>query len=93
MSFSRWLRSNSEHYLLRAAQMRIAEKNGISTAIEGSGFKGLFWTYVFVPVYRVLPASLRQLAFRAMPGSHRRSWPKRGPRPRPPANLSLTRDS
>lgn len=83
MSFSRWLRSNSEHYLLCAAQARVARQKGIKTSDKPRNFKDCFWRNVFVPVYYALPNGLRQFAFRLLPGSHRRSWPKQTQRPRP----------
>jgi len=68
-----WLRTNSQKYLLRDSQARIARKYGIEPPdIHGS----LFWTKVFVPVYRVLPWGLRSWAMAAMPGSHRQRWSK-----------------
>lgn len=86
MSFSRWLRSNSEYYLVCAAQVRVAKQKGFDVfATRPRGFKDIFWHHVFVPVYHALPDGLRQFAFRSLPGSHRRAWPKQGPRPRPAA--------
>ena len=46
--------------------------------------KDRFWRYIFVPTYKMLPNGLRQYLIHAMPGSHRRPWPKQSPRPRPP---------
>jgi len=74
MSFSRWLRSNSEHYLLIAAQGRIAKQQGTRAPRKPHGFADLFWLRIFVPIYRILPWSLRHRVMRAMPGSHRRTW-------------------
>lgn len=86
MSFSGWLRSNSEYYLVRVAQASVAKQKGLDfTAARPRGLKDIFWCHVFVPVYHALPDTLRQFAFHSLPGSHRRAWPKQGPRPRPAA--------
>jgi hypothetical protein len=74
MSFSRWLRSNSEHYLLIAAQDRIAKQHGARQPRKPRGPAEIFWLRIFAPIYRVLPWSLRRRVMRAMPGSHRRTW-------------------
>jgi hypothetical protein len=74
MSFSRWLRSNSEHYLLIAAQARIARRHGARTPRSPRGLRELFWLRVFAPVYRTLPWSMRHKIMLTMPGSHRRQW-------------------
>jgi hypothetical protein len=74
MSFSRWLRSNSEHYLLIAAQQRIGRQHGARTPRKPHGLAEFFWLRIFAPIYRVLPWSLRRRVMRSMPGSHRRQW-------------------
>ncbi len=75
MPFARWLRTNSEHYLLAAAQDRVAKAEGANRPRKPQGPREWFWLGVFAPVYRVLPWSLRRQVMRLMPGSHRRSWP------------------
>jgi hypothetical protein len=80
MSFPKWLRSNSEHYLLCDAQDRVARQKGFNPPNSPHGLKDRFWRQVFVPVYRVLPWGLRRVAIQALPGSHRKPWPKRSPR-------------
>jgi|RhiMethySRZTD1v2_1073278.scaffolds.fasta_scaffold210181_3 hypothetical protein len=74
MSFSQWLRSNSEHYLLIGAQDRIAKQHGARAPRKPHGFAEFFWLRIFVPIYRILPWSLRHRVMKAMPGSHRRTW-------------------
>ena len=74
MSFSRWLRGNAEHYLLVAAQERIARQYGRAAAATPHGASEIFWLRVFAPVYRALPWPLRHKIMLAMPGSHRRQW-------------------
>ncbi len=70
---SMWLRENAQHYLLRDAQARVAKRHGI----EAPSTRGnLFWTGVFIPIYRVMPWGLRRRIMVAMPGSHRKVWPK-----------------
>src|SRR5262245_44740979 len=74
MSFSRWLRSNSEHYLLIAAQDRIARQHAARQHRKPDGPVAIFWLRIFAPIYHVLPWSLRHRVMRSMPGSHRRTW-------------------
>ncbi len=81
MKFDRWLRTNSEHYLLMAAQRDVAARYGRPCPRPREGFKGWFFLTVFAPIYRVLPWRFRSFVLHAMPGSHRRTWT---PRPRQP---------
>lgn len=74
MSASRWLRSHSEHYLLVAAQERMARRHGANAPRAPRGARDLFWRRVFAPIYRVLPWRLRHKIMLSMPGSHRRQW-------------------
>lgn len=74
MSFSAWLRSNSEHYLLIAAHEKLARTRGGPHPRPPKGMKEIFWLRIFAPAYALLPWSLRSRIMRAMPGSHRRSW-------------------
>lgn len=82
MSFVQWLRSNSERYLLAAAQERVAKQQGMKLRVKPRGPKDCFWRYVFVPIYFAMPNGLRRAVFHALPGSHRRVWPKQPDRPR-----------
>jgi hypothetical protein len=76
MSFARWLRTNSEHYLLVSAQARVARRHeGINRPRPARGPREWFWLWLFAPIYRLLPWALRQRIMRALPGSHRRPWP------------------
>lgn len=69
--FTSWLRVNSQRYLLQDAQVRMARRYGYPTPpIHGS----LFWTRIFVPVYRLMPWGLRRPIMTAIPGSHRKHW-------------------
>lgn len=74
MGFSRWLRTNSEHYLTVAAQAKVARRHGVAGPVTGHGPAAIFWLRIFVPVYRILPWSLRHAIMRRLPGSHRRTW-------------------
>ncbi len=79
--FSRWLRSNSERYLLESAQAEMARRYlGRPGPVGERGLVPSLWRHAFVPVYHRLPPRLRQSAIAAMPGSHRRRW--RTPPPR-----------
>jgi hypothetical protein len=72
-SFSSWLRENSQTALLSDAQRKVAKSHGLTIPPQKSP---LFWRLVFVPAYRFLPWAVRRQVMAAMPGSHRRSWPK-----------------
>jgi hypothetical protein len=74
VAFFGWLRSNSEHYLVIAAQAKIAKRHGVAGPVHQRGFAAFFWLKIFVPIYRVLPWPLRHSIMRSMPGSHRRTW-------------------
>ncbi|MEU4290636.1 hypothetical protein AB0E63_20615 [Kribbella sp. NPDC026596] len=76
MPFFRWLRSNSEHALLRDAQRRIAAKYDANPPARPHGLEDRWWRQIFAPVYRFLPWGLRRAVMQAMPGSHRMGWPK-----------------
>jgi hypothetical protein len=83
--FSRWLRSNSERYLLESAQEEMARRYlGRSGPQPERGIVPLLWRRVFVPVYHRMPLRLRQSAMEAMPGSHRRQWSAPPPRSHTP---------
>jgi len=75
MPFSRWLRVNSEHYLLRDSQAGLARAHGLpAPPAEPRGPSQLFWSRVFVPVYRLMPWSLTKRVMHLIPGSHRKTW-------------------
>jgi hypothetical protein len=74
MSFSRWLRHNAEHYLMIAAQDRVARHHGARRPKSPRGMRELFWLRVFAPIYRALPWGLRHKIMLSMPGSHRQHW-------------------
>lgn len=84
MPFTRWLRSNSEHFLLQDAQRRMAIQYHANAPASPKGMKERFWRQVFVPVYRLLPWGVRRRTIHAMPGSHRRDWPEPDYSPREP---------
>ncbi|HEY6378544.1 MAG TPA: hypothetical protein VI316_05125 [Candidatus Dormibacteraeota bacterium] len=69
-----WLRTNSERYLLEAAQRSMAAQHYGKAALPPPAPGGVFWRRAFVPVYRRLPWSLKHRIITAMPGSHRRRW-------------------
>ena len=77
MSFSQWIRSNSEHYLMCDAQDRVARKMGFNPPNKPRGVKERFWRQLFVPVYRLLPWSVKKSVMHTLPGSHRKAWPRR----------------
>jgi len=83
VSFTRWLRATSEHYLMVAAQEKVAAKYGVTPPGRPRG-RDWFWLRVYVPVYRALPWRARSAIMRRMPGSHRMTWTQ-AQRPRGPA--------
>ena len=85
MRFARWLRTNSEHYLLIAAQRDVAARYGHACPRSREGLKGRFFLGVFAPVYRRLPWRFRHAVLQRMPGSHRRTWEPRERKPLGPA--------
>jgi hypothetical protein len=85
MPFAKWLRSNSEHYLLQDAQARIAKRTGFPAPSGPKSLKDRFWRQLFAPAYRLLPRSVRTATIKAMPGSHRQDWPAPNYKPRKPA--------
>ena len=76
MSFSGWLRSNSEHYLLIDAQQRMATKYSLNAPTRPRSARDRFWRQVFTPIYRLLPWGLRNRIIQSLPGSHRQRWPE-----------------
>ena len=84
MSLSRWLRRNSEHYLMIAAHEQVARRHGAPAPRPPHGLAELFWLRLFAPVYRALPWPVRHRIMQSMPGSHRQQWAA-PPRPRNPA--------
>jgi hypothetical protein len=74
--FFGWVRENAQQHLLRDAQARVAQSLGIEPPPR---HRSLFWTRVFVPVYRRTPWAVRRRVMVAMPGSHRRAWPSATP--------------
>lgn len=71
----RWVRTNSEKYLLEAQQAELAKRYlGRPPPVGPRTPQVLFWKYLFVPLYRRLPWKVKHLVILAMPGSHRRDW-------------------
>lgn len=71
-SFTRWVRSTSEHHLLVVAQAKVARRNGlVPPKPRGTD---IFWQKVYAPVFYALPYALRAKVANAMPGSHRQTW-------------------
>ncbi|HVS41939.1 MAG TPA: hypothetical protein VMU20_06670 [Candidatus Dormibacteraeota bacterium] len=72
---ARWLRANSERYLMEDAQARMARQylGRPGPAVE-RGLVPVLWRRLFVPAYHRLPPRVRQTMMEAMPGSHRRGW-------------------
>lgn len=74
MTFFRWVRENSEHYLMIDAQRQMAKKYGVAAPPKPQHWRERFWLEVFAPVYRRLPWKVRQATIQMMPGSHRKTW-------------------
>ena len=59
-SFSRWLRENSEHYLMVGAHEQLARRYPAPAApAPARASSSSFWLRVFAPIYRALPWPLR----------------------------------
>jgi len=72
----RWLRLNSQKYLLEAAQADLARRYLHRPGpVAASRFDTVFWRWGFAPLYRRIPWKLRRAIILAMPGSNRRGWP------------------
>ena len=82
---ARWVRSNSEHYLLLDAQRQMAARYGRPAPPPPTGARELFWSKVYAPTYRHLPWKARLAVINRMPGSHRRDWSSRPVPTRKPA--------
>jgi len=73
--FFRWLRTNSQKYLLEAVQADLArEQLGRPGPVGRRTPEVIFWKNVFVPLYRRLPWSVKHRIIVSMPGSHRKDW-------------------
>ena len=73
--FFRWVRRNSEKYLLEAVQGELAQQYlGRPPPVGRRTPHVIFWKFVFVPLYRRLPWKVKHSVILAMPGSHRRRW-------------------
>ena len=79
-----WLRRNSEHYLIEAAQADMARRylGHAPHPLEMPEHRLVtaFWRRVYVPAYRRIPWAVRRRLIVAMPGSHRRTWQGLGDR-------------
>ena len=71
-SFTRWVRSTSEHHLLVVAQARVARAHGLTAPTPHGA--DVFWQKVYAPLFYLLPFALRSRVANAMPGSHRQTW-------------------
>jgi hypothetical protein len=85
MRFARWLRTNSEQYLLIAAQRDVASRYGHPCPRPKAGVKGWIFLTLFAPIYRRLPWRFRSFVLDSMPGSHRQTWTPRARQPLGPA--------
>jgi hypothetical protein len=73
--FFRWVRTNSEKYLLEAVQADLARQYlGRPPTVGRRTPQVLFWKHLFVPIYRRLPWKVKHVVILSMPGSHRRPW-------------------
>jgi len=78
MSFMRWVRNTSEHYLMIDAQEKVSRKLGTNRPLPPRGI-AIFWRRVYVPMFHRMPLSLRNAIIARMPGSHRKKWVKQLP--------------
>lgn len=96
MEFTRWVRSTSEHHLMVDAQDKVARRLGTTRPARPRGLE-IFWRRIYVPLFHLLPAGLRNAIIARMPGSHQKSWkkqtPLRGPAVRGFGELTTTATS
>ncbi|WP_110207108.1 hypothetical protein [Nocardioides daejeonensis] len=78
MGFTRWVRSTSEHYLMIDAQDKVARRLGTTRPAPPRGVE-IFWRRIYVPLFYLLPAGLRNAIIAKMPGSHQKRWVKQAP--------------
>jgi hypothetical protein len=60
------LRERSEYYLRLAAMEDVRRRYPAKTTESALPQKGLFWRYVFVPLYRRVPWEFKRRAMRAL---------------------------
>lgn len=80
-SFGQWIRKNAEKYLLEAAadDMAIKYHELCEKPYRESGFGHLFWRKIFVPIYLMVPWSIRRkiIFMTSYPPGKRPHWEKR----------------
>lgn len=81
MRFSKWLRQNAEHYLMADAQDRIARQKGFNPPNPPRGLKDVLWLRLLIPIYHAMPWALKRTIMNALPGSHKKHWPRKNFRP------------
>ncbi|CAD0186827.1 hypothetical protein RUESEDTHA_03738 [Ruegeria sp. THAF57] len=77
MTFSQWLRENSEHYLLCEAQDKMARRTGTNPPNKPRGMKDRFWRQLVIPIYHMMPWGMKKWFMDVIPGSHKRHWPRK----------------
>ena len=86
MRFPAWLRKNAEHYLLVAAQQRVARKYSYDAPTPPRRLKDRFFLHRLRPrLPRRCPGGCASAVLQRMPGSHRRTWEPRERKPLGPA--------
>lgn len=62
-----------------ASAAKVAERLGARGPGRPHGPVEFFWLKIFAPLYHLLPEPLRRKVIGALPGSHKKSWPKSTP--------------
>ena len=80
MGFGHWLRKNAEKHLQEAAADELIARypESCEKPYREKGFSNLFWRNIFVPVYLMIPWSIRKKIILASsyPSGKRPSWKK-----------------
>jgi hypothetical protein len=76
VALARWLRENAQEHLLRDAQARVARAQGVTPPPR---HRSVFWTGIFIPVFRLTPWAIRRRVMATLPGSHRQRWSRSTP--------------
>ena len=80
MAFGHWLRKNAEKHLQEAAADELISRypESCEKPYREKGLGHLFWRYVFVPVYLMIPWSIRKKIILATsyPRGKRPHWKK-----------------
>ena len=80
MAFGHWLRKNAEKHLQEAAadDLIVRYPESCEQPYREKGLSNIFWRNIFVPIYLMIPWSIRKKIILASsyPGGKRPHWKK-----------------